>query len=97
VLGEGTDEAQAVERRRPQVVHQAADLGQRRPSLVAEFNHQRLAAGRVHGDQTARGVGVQNDPGEDRSEPVVKVATHSATFLLAGGDHLLTRPPQFLG
>ena len=91
------DQAELVQRRRPQPVDQPADVGDRRAQLAAQLAGQRLGRRRVAGDQAAQHAGLHGQPGQLRAEPVVQVAAQPPPLLLAGGDQPLAGALQVGG
>ena len=91
------DQAQLVERRRAQAVHQPADVGDRRPQLAAQLARQRLGGGRVLRDERAQDPGLHGQPGQLGAEAVVQVAAQPTALLLAGGDQPLAGALQVGG
>ena len=84
------DQAELVESRRMELVHQLThvDDGVRHPraDLLAERPHLlRLDIG-----QRDQGIGLEGDAGQERSETVMEVAPQATSFFLASGDQLET-------
>ena len=79
----GADQAELVERRRPQVATQVPGPFERRASLGLEpLEPGRREVG-VRGDEVLQRAQLHGHPGEDRPEVVVQVAADARAFLLA--------------
>ena len=81
----------------PEVVDQSADVLQRTGCLVSQLDQQTPPSRPGRLDQASqRRLGVEDDAGEHRSEPVVQIAPEPPALLLPGGDHLLAGGPKLL-
>ena len=94
VLLERPDETELVQRRRPQVLHQPADVGDAGLHLLLQGRGQPDGVLRPRAGQPAHRVEAERHPGERRSEAVVQVAADPAALLLAGADDALAGPLQ---
>ena len=88
------EQAQLVERRRAEVLHDAAYLAHAAQRLVLQVREQRVGGARVGAQHVARGVHPQRHAGQRRAEAVVQVAAQPPTFLLPAHDQAFTGPPQ---
>ena len=98
LLAQRADQAAVVERGGPQLVHQAAYVGDhladvRRWSPRAALR-PRLG---VAVDQEPRRLEPEHHAGQGRPETVVQVAADAAPLLLTGEDHLLAAQLQLVG
>ena len=96
LLAQRLHQSEAVQRRRPEVINQSADVLQR-GRLVSQLDQQIRSPGRVMIQASERRLGVEDDAGEHRSEPVVQIPPEPPALLLPGGDHLLAGGTELLG
>ena len=94
---QGREQAEVVEGRRPQPVHQAAYVGQRVGDVLARLRDQAARGLRVAVERVAGRVEPHRDAAEHRAEPVVQVAPDPAPVLLARQHQLLAGLLEVVG
>ena len=97
LLAEGAEEAELVQRRRPQLVDEAADVRDHVLRLVPEAYELLVDGGGVAFDEGGGRVQLERDSGERRAEAVVEVTPETPPFFLAGGDDSFARALQGKG
>ena len=94
VVTQGRGEPELVQRRRPQLVDEAAQVGHGVLCLAFGFGEQAVGVGGGSRDRAARPVDLHGQRGELRPQPIVEVAAQPAALFLAGGHQLLARAAE---
>ena len=92
-LTHGAGQAELVQGRGAQVVHQAPHLGHDAVESGRQLREQLGGALRVLGHQVASQLGLERQTGDDGPDPVVQVATQPSPLLLTGRHGLPARGP----